>query len=327
MTIHRLGRDQIHGEWDPALPPRLTIASGETAVIETRDAANGKVRDRMTAAELEALPGDLRVLVDQGAADQAREFETPGHALTGPIAIEDAQPGDTLQIDVLAIEPAAWGWSSVRPGFGLLADDFPDRFTRVWDLRDGVTGRLGDRLQAPLAPFLGVMGVAPAGPRPVSTIPPRSVGGNLDIKQLTAGSTLYLPVAVPGALFSTGDAHGAQGDGEVCGTGIEMESVATLRFTLRRDLVLDGPRFEIVGALPESGQSGWFATTGIGPDLYAASQAAIRAMIAHLGDRYGLPAEDAYILCSVAVDLRISEVVDAPNWVVSAFLPTSVIVS
>lgn len=327
MATHTLTRDIYHGEWDPRLAPRLTIASGDTVVFETRDAANGKVRDRMSPATLSALPADLRAVVDAGAERYRDDVVTPGHALTGPVAIEGAEPGHVVQIDIVAVTPGAWGWSAFSPGFGLLADEFPDTHVHVWDLRGGATADFRPGISIPLEPFCGVMGLAPDVPEPVTTIPPRAAGGNLDVKQLTAGSTLYLPVEVPGGLFSVGDAHAAQGDGEVCGTGIECEATVTLQFTLRTDLALTGPRIETFGPLPGAwNDAGSIATTGIGPDLLVASRDAIREMIAFLSTDYGLSREEAYVLCSVAVDLKISEVVDAPNWLVSAFLPKGIFV-
>lgn len=323
MADHRLNRDSYHGTWDPRLAPRLTIQSGGTVVFETRDASNGKIRDRLSEADLSLIPFGLRDLVEADAARYASDVATPGHALTGPVAIEGAKTGDILQVDILDIEPGLWGWSSFGPGFGLLASEFTTS-TRIWDMRDRAYAWLRTGIRVPIEPFCGVMGVAPDVPEPVSTIPPRAVGGNLDIKQLTPGSTLYLPITVDGGLFSVGDAHGAQGDGEVCGTGIEMESVATLRLTLRRDLAFATPRFDLPGLPGTWNSQGWYATTGHGPDLYVASQEAIRQMIAHLGDDHGLMPEDAYMVCSVAVDLKISELVDAPNWLVSAFLPKGI---
>lgn len=266
-------------------------------------------------------------MVAAGAERYKHEVRTEGHALTGPIAIEGAKDGDVLQIDVLEVKPADWGWSAISPGFGLLADEFPQPYVQFWDLRSGTHAPLGDTIRVPLEPHLGVMGVSPRTREPMSTIPPRCVGGNVDIKQLTAGSSLFLPIHVDGALFSTGDAHAAMGDGEVCGCGIEMESVSTLRFTLRNDLRLSGPRFDLNETLPGSwNTSGYIGTTGIGPDLYHASQDAIRAMIGVLTENYGLSREEAYCLCSVAVDLKISEIVDEPNWLVSAFLPKGIFV-
>ncbi|HET8524149.1 MAG TPA: acetamidase/formamidase family protein [Thermomicrobiales bacterium] len=323
-TVHHLSRDQYHDQWDPELPARLTIASGDTVIFETRDCANGKVRDRIERAALAALPEELRALIDEQATAYQDAPFTAGHPLTGPVAIDGARPGDVLQVDIIEVAPAAWGWTAVTPDFGLLAGEFDVSHVQVWDLRNGRDTALRPGIRVPIEPFCGVIGVAPDVNEPVSTIPPRAGGGNIDIKQLTAGATLYLPVQVPGALVSVGDAHAAQGDGEVCGYGIEMESVSTLRFTLRRDLSLTSPRFETFG--PPSGASndtGSFATTGIGSDLYQATRDAVRDMIVLLTEEVGLERAEAYVLCSVAVDLRISEVVDAPNWLVSAFLPKS----
>jgi acetamidase/formamidase len=323
-TIHHLSRDQYHDSWDPSLPPRLTIAPGDIVVFETRDCANGKIRERIDPATLAALPVELHALIDEQATRNRDAPFTPGHPLTGPVAIDGAMPGDVLQIDIIEVAPAAWGWTAIVPGFGLLADEFDLPHVQVWDLRNGHDTALRPGLRVPVEPFCGVIGVAPDVVEPVSTIPPRAVGGNIDIKHLTAGATLYLPVEVPGALISVGDAHAAQGDGEVCGYGIEMESVSTLQFTLRQDLSITSPRFETFGS--SSGASnvvGSLATTGIGPDLFQASRDAIRDMVTVLVDEFDLDRAEAYVLCSVAVDLTISEVVDAPNWLVSAFLPKS----
>jgi acetamidase/formamidase len=194
----------------------------------------------------------------------------------------------------------------------------------MWDL-DGQWAELRPGVRIPLEPFLGVMGVALAEQGEHSTIPPRKTGGNMDIKQLTAGTTLYLPVAVDDAIFSAGDGHAAQGDGEVCITAIETTMTATLRFSVRRDRALSGPEFETTRPLsPRTNGGHHYVTTGIAPDLMDASKEAVRAMIRHLVAVRGLTRDEAYVLSSVAVDLKISEVVDRPNWVVSAFLPLAI---
>jgi acetamidase/formamidase len=181
---------------------------------------------------------------------------------------------------------------------------------------------MGRDIAVPMAPFPGVLGVALAEPGGHSTMPPRRSGGNMDIKHLTAGATLWLPVLVPGALFSVGDGHAAQGDGEVCVTAVEMSAQVTLRFDLQPGRTLAEPQLRTPGPVSAAGPH--FVTTAHGPDLYAAARQAIRYMIDHLGRERGLGREEAYALCSVAVDLRISEIVDAPNWIVSAFLPESI---
>jgi acetamidase/formamidase len=297
--VRELGCETVHYAWDNAIPPRLEIDSGETVRFTCRDAFDG------------AYSRDSRAVVN-------RVFK--GHPLTGPVAIRGARPGDVLQVDVLDLVTGDFGVTIFVPDRGLLAGDFPDPYLKVWDL-SGDLAELRAGVRVPLAPFLGVMGVALAEPGEHSTIPPRSAGGNMDIKQLTKGSTLFLPLAVESALFSCGDGHAAQGDGEVCITAIETTMTATLRLTVRRDLRIAGPEFETASAGAQPGRH--YVTTGIAPDLMEASKQAVRAMIAHLVAACGLTREDAYVLCSVAADLKISEVVDAPNWVVSAFLPMS----
>ncbi|HXD66187.1 MAG TPA: acetamidase/formamidase family protein, partial [Solirubrobacteraceae bacterium] len=177
----------------------------------------------------------------------------------------------------------------------------------------------------PLAPFFGTMGVCPAGASEQSVMPPGTFGGNMDIRQLVAGSTLYLPVQVDQANFSCGDAHGCQGDGEVCVTGLEAPMYATLRFTLHKGRSIPSPQFRTPAPLtPRVDSAPFYATTGVGGDLFAASQDAIRAMIDHINQTYDLTPVDAYLLCSLAVDLKISEIVDAGQYIVSALLPEAV---
>src|SRR5262245_59732281 len=184
---------------------------------------------------------------------------------------------------------------------------------------------MGRRVAVPLAPFPGVMGVALDEAGGYSTMPPRKNGGNMDVKQLTAGTVLYLPVWVDGALFSVGDAHAAQGDGEVCVTAVEMSARISLRFDLLAGRALPEPQLRVRRPLGGGHDAGpYFVTTAHGPDLYAAAQRAVRYMIDHLAAERGLSGEEAYVLSSVAVDLKISEIVDAPNWIVSAFLPESI---
>jgi acetamidase/formamidase len=232
-----------------------------------------------------------------------------------------------LVVEILEVTPrASFGWTAIRPGRGLLPEaDFPKPFLQLWDLADGTHARMGRDIAVPLEPFPGVMGVALDEPGGHSTMPPRKNGGNMDVKQLTAGTTLSLPVWVDEALFSVGDGHGAQGDGEVCVTAVEMLARVTLRFGLVRGRRLAEPQFRTRGPLGAATNRGrYFATTAHGPDLFAAAQQAVRYMIEHLTGERGLAREEAYILSSVAVDLKISEIVDAPNWIVSAFLPESI---
>jgi acetamidase/formamidase len=302
---HTLGCDVVHYTWDNATPPKLTIDPGDTVVMTCRDSSDGYFRRGMTSADM-------------------RPRAVKGHPLTGPIAVRGAKPGDALRIDIVDLVPGDLGYTAFNPGRGLLADDFPEPYLKMWEL-DGISAELRPGIRIPLEPFLGVMGVALAAPGEHSTIPPRKSGGNMDIKQLTAGTTLYLPVEVDGTLFSAGDGHAAQGDGEVCITAIETTMTATLRFSIDRDRALSGPEFQTTRPLsPRTSAGDHYVTTGIAPDLMDASKEAVRAMIRHLVGKRGLTKEEAYVLSSVAVDLKISEVVDAPNWVVSAFLPLAI---
>jgi len=212
---YKLDSDAVHYAWDNALPPRLHVDSGDTVIISCRDSSDGRYRRGMTTADM-------------------RPYTAKGHPLTGPIAVRDAHPADVLQIDVLDLVPGEVGYTSFVPGRGLLSDDFPRPSLKMWEL-DGRFAELRSGIRIPLEPFLGVMGVAVTEPGEHSTIPPRAQGGNMDVKQLTKGSTLYLPIQVEGALFSAGDGHAAQGDGEVCITAIETTMTATLRLSVVRD--------------------------------------------------------------------------------------------
>ncbi len=309
-SLHHLDAARVHYEWDNALPPLLEIDPGDTVVFDTRDAADGFYTPASIHADVLAR-GPFR-----------------GHPLTGPVRVRGARPGDALVVEVLEVRPAAaFGWTAIRPGRGLLPEsEFPEPFLQIWDLSDGTHARMArPRIAVPTAPFPGVMGTALDEPGGHSTMPPRKNGGNMDIKQLTSGTTLYLPVWVDEALFSVGDGHAAQGDGEVCVTAVEMRARVTLRFGLEPGRDLREPQFRTPGPrAPATAGGSHFATTAHGPDLFAAAQQAIRYMIGHLVRERGLSREEAYIVSSVAVDLRISEIVDAPNWIVSAFLPESI---
>jgi acetamidase/formamidase len=302
-TIHR---DRHHFGWDNANEPVLRVTPGETVSFEVVDASGGQLTRSSTVADVAAL-------------DFARV-----NPVTGPVYVESAQPGDALLVEILDFQSSGWGWTAIIPGFGLLAEDFPAPFLHITSYgAGGVEFAPGIRL--PLRPFPGTIGVAPAEPGLHSIVPPREVGGNMDIRDLARGAKLWLPVRVPGALFSIGDTHAAQGDGEVCGTAIESPMTVTLRFDLVKQAGLRRPQFALPG--PPTGhvdEQGYHATTGIAPDLMTAAKDAIRDMIDYLGREHTLAPELAYALCSVAVDLRISEVVDVPNWVVSAYLPRSI---
>lgn len=297
--------DQFHLAWDRSVEPVIRVDSGDEVTFDALDASCGQITAASTVADLATL--------DFSRVDQ----------VCGPVYVEGAEPGDTLEVELLDFVPGTWGWTAAIPGFGLLADEFPEAALRITRLADGF-GEFLPGVRIPLAPFCGELGVAPAG-EPRSTIPPTELGGNMDTRHLTAGSVLWLPVAVPGALFSLGDGHAAQGDGEVCGTAIETPMQARVRLSVRRDVRVTAPEFRTAGPLGRStNTAGWLAADGVGPDLMVAARDAARRMIDRLGVEHGLGAVDAYLLLSVAGDLRISEIVDQPNWIVTAYCPRSI---
>jgi acetamidase/formamidase len=256
----------------------------------------------------------------------AAEFQTIDrgriHALTGPIAIEGAAPGDALEIEILEVQHKGWGWSSIIPGLGFLKDRFADPFLFHWDLESDFSRSLSPA-QVPLRPFCGVMGVAPAEDGEFRTRPPGSFGGNTDVRELTAGAKLYLPVLNAGALFSAGDAHAAQGDGEVCINGIECPADATLRFYLHKHRQISGP---IVLSGPRRPDSiGEWIVVESSADAIAAARTATSRMVDLLIDMWGFSPEHAYLLCSVAMNLRLSQVVNEPMITVSAAISKDVL--
>ncbi len=301
------GDPHVHYEWDNALDPVLTVDPGEVVRFECRDAADGAFGPDSTVEDL-----------------LGREF--PGHPLTGPVAVRGAEPGDVLEVELLDFEHHGWGVTYFYPGergMGLLSDEFEEGGLYWWDLAEGV-GEFVRGIEVPLDPFPGNLGCAPAEPGGHSTIPPRRVGGNLDVKHLTAGARLYLPVECAGALFSVGDCHAAQGDGEVCVTGIEAAMDVTARFDLHPERAVEHPEFRTTGPFTPTGRDEpMYGTTGVADDLLEATRLAVRHMVDHLHTERGLTRAEAYMLCSVAVDCKVSEVVDAPNWVVTAYLAES----
>jgi acetamidase/formamidase len=295
---------RVHYTWDTGHEPVLGIDSGDTVVVWTRDVSDNQIGPDSDTSAIDTLNWD---------------FVYP---LAGPVTVAGAEPGDTLAVEILDIRTQGWGWTAILPGLGLLPEEFPDAYLRVFDISDGQFARI-ENAAIPLDPFLGTMGVCPAGASAQPVMPPGRFGGNMDTRQLGRGTTLYLPVEVDGALFSTGDAHGAQGDGEVCVTGLEAPMYASLRFTLEPGRSLPAPQYRTAPRTPPV-FGPVYGTTGVGGDLYVAAQEATRAMVEHISAGYGLSPEDAYLLCSLAVDLRISEVVDAGQYVVSALLPEAV---
>jgi len=347
-----------HNRWHPDIPPIAKVAPGELIRLETRDASDGQMR------------------LGLGVDDLAGFDSKVAHPLTGPIEIEGARPGDLLEIEYVDIQPQNYGWTRVRPGAGFLREHIAGPFLAHWEMADGWARSVQvPGVKIPEGSFMGTAGVAPsheevqrwnareqvvrdAGkvampPDPqdavpgrggaatdgLRTLPPRENGGNFDAKQLTRGSTLYLPVSVEGALFSAGDAHYAQGDSECCITAIEMGATVDVRFRLHAGKAaacnIRFPRFAHSGYFADpmwAAPMNFVATTGMPirsdgtnecENVTLAAENALLAMIDLLTER-GYSREQAYVICSVAVDLRISNIVDLPNVTVSALLPEGI---
>lgn len=350
--------DTGHNRWHPDIPPIVRCEPGDEVVLETRDAFDGQMGPDATLETVGAPNLDVV------------------HPLTGPVHVEGAQPGDLLEVEILEVVPDDYGYTVQVPGFGFLRDVFPDPFMVRWEMADGwATSADLPGVRIPGAPFMGTIGLSPGRdalaritareqaalarggfvlpPSPASavpvdpriaaealrTVPPREQAGNVDIKQLSAGTRLFIPVDTPGALFSAGDAHFAQGDCETCGTAIEMTATLRVRFAVHageaREKGIRDPRFSRTDywVAPEyATPRRFFATTGMSidpdgevrsEDATLAARNALLNMIAYLGE-LGWSRQQAYAICSVAVDLKVSQLVDVPSFLVSAFLPEDI---
>ncbi|WP_456427829.1 acetamidase/formamidase family protein [Rhodocaloribacter sp.] len=297
---YTLTQDQTHNRFSAAIEPVLRVPSGAVVEVRTEEASDGQLTPESTAEDVKTLDFD------------------PIHPLTGPVYVEGAEPGDVLAVTLHEIEIGAYGWSAIVPGFGFLADEFTEPYLKLFTLEDGATvARFNDDITIPLKPFPGVMGVAPATGEMLSTIPPRANGGNMDDPNLTEGVTVYFPVFVEGALFSIGDTHAAQGQGEVCGTAIE----APMRIVYEVNVIKGGRQI----AEPQYETDDYYAVTAYAETLDEAAKKATRYMIDYLAGTRGLSREDAYVLASLAGDLKIAEVVDAPHVLVTMHMPKAVI--
>ena len=307
---HTIHKHNHHFGWDNSIKPTLSISPGQSVEIETIDSSGGQLNAKSTLNDLSALSFDKV------------------NPVTGPIYIEGAEPGDAVAVTFLDFQPSGWGWTANIPGFGLLADQFTDPALHIWkynsvSMKPALYGPGG---KVPLKPFVGTIGLALQEKGLHSVVPPRRVGGNLDIRDNSVGTTLYLPVEVVGGMLSLGDTHAAQGDGEICGTAIESPMTVALKIDLIKEANFAFPRFETDGPVTRHfDKKGYRATTGIGEDLMQAAKDAVSGMIDWVSVTTGMSALEAYMLCSVCGDLRISEIVDMPNWTVSFYLPKSVL--
>jgi formamidase len=348
-----------HNRWHPDIPPLVRCDPGDEVILQTRDALDGQIGRDATAETVGAA--NLNVV----------------HPLTGPVYVNGAERGDLLEVEILEVEPHSFGFTIQVPGFGFLRDEFPDPYIAKWTIADGwATSEDLPGVRIPGHPFMGTIGLSPdrellerttareqaaldrggmvLPPDPTDavpsdpaiaatalrTVPPRETAGNVDIKQLGAGTRLLIPVYAEGGLFSAGDAHFAQGDCETCGTAIEMRSTLHVRFAVHKGMAaergirdLQFTREDYYVAPEYAAPRRFFATTGLSvtrdgenrpEDLTLAARNALLNMIDHLGQHGGWTRQQAYAICSVAVDLKVSELVDVPNFVVSAFLPLDI---
>ncbi len=294
-----LSQDQTHNKWSSMIEPALRVPNKSVIEVKTEEASDRQLTRTSTIEDLNNLSFD------------------PIHPLTGPVYVEGAEPGDILKVTLHKIEMGDWGWTAIVPGFGFLSDVFTEPYLKTFDLSEDMRyAHFNDDIRVPLKPFPGVMGVAPATTDSLSTIPPRSNGGNMDDPNLTEGTTVYFPVFVEGALFSIGDTHAAQGLGEVCGTAIEapMRIVYEIE-VLKNERSIQEPQYET---------DEYYAVTGFGTTIDEAARKATLYMIDYLVEVHGMTREDAYALCSLAGDLKIAEVVDVPHMLVTMHMPKEV---
>jgi acetamidase/formamidase len=303
---HVIDRTAIHHRWIKSLDPALTIESGDVVHF-----------DLMVAGDPNISEGDT--------ADSAVfEWETI-YNLNGPIYVDGAEPGDTLVVEILDLSPGDWGWVAILPDLGLLPEDFPNTVVKTIDIRNRQYAELCPGVRVPLAPYLGTMGNHPGDPDGELPFPPHRGGGNMDNRHLTEGSTLYLPVWCPGALFSCGDPHAMQGDGEVCVTALECPMEATLRFTVDKTSI-PTPQFRVPASHRDIDAGEYYAAMGIETDLMESAKSATRSLITWIQRTYGLSAEDAYMLCSLAGNLKVHQIVAPPTYNVGITLPLNVFV-
>jgi acetamidase/formamidase len=290
-----LKRNQTHNKFSRKIAPVLRVPSGAVIEAETEEAS------------------DKQVTLDSSVEDLTKMSFDPIHPLTGPVYVEGAQPGDVLAVTLHKVEIGDWGWVGVFPGFGLLADEFKEPYYRAFKLgKDAKSIRFSDKITIPLKPFPGVMGVAPDTEEMLSTIPPRANGGNMDDPHLTEGTTVYFPVFVEGALFSIGDCHSVQGAGEVCGTAVE----SPMRIIYEVNVIKGKPFLRE----PQYETDTYYAVTAFATTLDEAAKKAMHYMVDYLEAEHGLDRTEAYVLCSLAGDLKIAEVVDAPHMLVSVHI-------
>ena len=295
-----LTADQKHNKFSSLIPPVLKVKSGSVIKADAYEASDNQLHRNATLEDL--------INIDFG----------PIHAMTGPVYVEEAEVGDILAVDLLKVELGDYGWQAIVGGFGFLTERFPNPKLNIHEIDVlNKTTMFNDKIKIPLKPFPGIMGVAPNTEEMLSTIPPRANGGNMDDPSLVEGTTVYFPVFVKGALFSIGDGHAVQGYGEVCGSAIE----APMTFTYRLRVLKNKPSIQE----PQYETDDYYAVTGFGTTIDIATKKAVNYMVDYLTNNYNVLPEDAYMLCSLVGDLKIAEVVDVPNMLVTMHFPKYII--
>ena len=305
---HTIHSHHHHFGWDNSIKPIIYVKSGETIQVDTVDSSGSQLSEKSTIDDVVNL-----------------DFSKV-NPVTGPIYIEGAEKDDIIEIELIDFISSGWGWTAIIPGFGLLNEVFEKADLHLWkyDKNNLKTSLFSEYAKIPLNPFIGTIGLAIKEKGIHSIVPPRKSGGNIDIKNFTKGSKLFLPVEVKGGLLSMGDTHAAQGDGEVCGTAIESPMSVIVKINLIKNQNINFPHIETFSSNSKINSKGSFIVTGIGPDLLECSKNAVKEMIELLSRKFNIPDTKAYMLCSVCADLKISEIVDVPNYVVSCHLPKSI---
>lgn len=290
--------DQTHNKFSNAIPYQIKVPDGTVIEAFTLEATGGQFNVNSTMEDVKKVDMDKV------------------HTITGPIYVEGAEVGDVLAVELLDLEPGDWGWTLMEPEFGFLAGEHESAMIKTYELdKENNLVHFSDNISIPMRPFPGVMGVAPNTEEMLVTFPPRANGGNMDDPNMVKGVTVYFPVFVKGALFSIGDTHAVQGLGEVVGTAVECDMRIRFRLSVVKDKKIEEPQYE---------SKDYYATTGFGTTIDEAAKKATRYMVEHISTNYNMSWEEAYMLCSLIGDLKIAEVVDLPNMLVTMHIPKSV---
>lgn len=291
-------KEKTHNKFSSKIPPVLTVSDGSIIEAFTQEATGGQLNINSTIEDLKKVDMDKV------------------HTLTGPIYVEGADIGDVLAVELLDLEPGNWGWTAMEPEFGFLAGEHETELFKTYELdKKNNLVRFSENISIPLKPFPGVMGVAPKTEEMLTTFPPRENGGNMDDPHLVKGVTAYFPIFVKGALFSIGDTHAVQGLGEVVGTAVECDMRIRFRLRVIKNRSITEPQYE---------SEEYYATTGFATTIDEAAKKATRYMIQHISETYHMSWDEAYMLCSLVGDLKIAEVVDEPNMLVTMHIPKSI---